>query len=62
MLLCEEEEREYTPIKNKTSTKRQKDRLLKKSVRFSFTDKVLLKYFYKHNSKIQTKIENFFNK
>ena len=39
MLLCAEEEREYTPIKNKTSTKRQKDRLLKKSVRFSFTDK-----------------------
>jgi len=34
MLLCAEEEREYTPIKNKASTKRQKDhyyRLLKKS-------------------------------
>jgi len=34
MLLCAEEEREYTPIKNKESTKRQKDhhyRLLKKS-------------------------------
>jgi hypothetical protein len=34
MLLCAEEEREYTTIKNKTSTKRQKDhyyRLLNKS-------------------------------
>jgi len=25
MLLCAEEEREYTPIKNKASTKKQKD-------------------------------------
>ena len=34
MLSCAEEEREYTPIKNKASTKRQKDQyyqLLKKS-------------------------------
>jgi len=32
MLLCAEEEREYTPIKNKASTKRQKDHYSKTSL------------------------------
>ncbi len=37
MLVCAEEEREYTPIKNKASTKSQKDhyyQLLKKGEYF----------------------------